>query len=134
MKRGALRAFWIIVIAVVLAPLIGGLAFFVFRVVEAATISDSQDLRDLLVVVAMGTYFVGGPIALVAGVLLAIISFWRTPNLVVILGAIVIANLAILLFQPVVGFGLGGFIINLVTSLFAGTFCWLLFRYRLAKP
>jgi hypothetical protein len=135
MTRGVLyRSFWIIIIAVVVAPLIGGLAFFVFRMVEAMVTSESQNLWDLFVVIALGTgtYVVGGPIASLAGALLAIIALWRTPNLAVILGVIVIANLVILLWQPLIGFGLGGLIINLVSSLFAGTICWLLFRHHLA--
>jgi len=95
--------------------------------IDLAT-SGLDDIKGLFVIVMLGTYAVGGPIALLAGILVAIINLWRLPSLPVIVAAILAANVAVLVFQPVIGFGWGGFFINLATSVFAGTICWLLFR------
>ena len=125
--KAAGRFLMIVLISAVLAPLIGGLAFFAVR----AAI-DADDIKGLFVIVMLGTYAVGRPIALLAGLLVALIDLWRTLNLPVVLGAVIIANVAILVMQPVIGFGWGGFFINLATSVFAGIVCWFLFRQRLS--
>ena len=125
--KAAGRFLMIVLISAVLAPLIGGLAFFAVR----AAI-DADDIKGLFVIVMLGTYAVGRPIALLAGLLVALIDLWRTLNLPVVLGAVIIANVAILVMQPVIGFGWGGFFINLATSVFAGIVWWFLFRQRLS--
>ena len=130
--KAAIHFLLIIVISVVLAPVIGGIAFFAVRAAIDLATTGLDDIKGLFVIVVIGTYAVGGPIALLAGILVAIINLWRLPSLPVILAAILAANVAVLVFQPVIGFGWGGFFINLASSMFAGTICWLLFRRHLS--
>lgn len=118
----------IILISVAVAPLIGAGAFFIVQVAVQAVTTGVDDLLGLLVLFVIGAYIVGGPIALIAGSLVSLVAWWETPSLIVIILAIVVANVVIMLLQPMVGFGLAGFLINVASSLFSGIVCWLLFR------
>ena len=128
----AIRFLMIVLISAALAPSIGGLAFFAVRAAIDLVSSGLSEIRGLFVIVMFGTYAVGGPIALLAGFLVAFFDLWRTPSLPVVLGAIIVANVIILVTQPIIGFGWGGFLINLATSIFAGIVCWLSFRQPLS--
>jgi hypothetical protein len=126
-----MRAAIIVFIAVLLAPPIGGLAFFLFRSIQLIALGEFDDPLGLAVIIALGTYVVGGPIAFVAGALLAAVAQWRMPTLPMVLCVVVIANLVVFLIQPTIGYGFGGFAINLGASLVSGAVCSWLFKRRL---
>ena len=127
------RAAAIVVIAVLAAPPIGGLAFYIFRSVQMIALGEFDDARELAIIITLGTYVVGGPIALVAGILVAAISHWRTPSLPIVLAAVVVGNLAVFWVQPFIGYGVGGFAINLGASLVSAFICWWLVRRLLTR-
>ena len=120
-------------IAVVFAPVIGAIAFIVIQALAAVWTGALDEIPGVIVMAGFGMYPVGGPIALIAGLLVGMIAYWRTPTLVEILVAIVAANVVVLILQPIIGFGMGGFAVNLITSLFAGAVCWWIFRRLLAE-
>jgi MFS family permease len=89
-----------IVIAVVLGPLIAGLAVCLLAVVtnifDAAGATPAADLVGMFVIYILFTYVGGAPIALLAGVLVSIWMIWRPPGLLV---AVVAAIAAIGIFR-----------------------------------
>jgi hypothetical protein len=131
-----------IVIAVVLGPLIAGLAVSLFEV--APTISDVlsgagsspfADLPGLIVLYIMFAYIVGSVIALLAGILVSIWMIWRPPSAIVVTAAAAIATAAYL---GVGALGVLGpveqtnarmnFLFTLVFAVIAANGCWLLTR------
>ena len=130
--KAAIQFLMIVATSVILGPLIGGFVFFVVLAAMDLAASNLDDVKGLFVISMLGTYAVGGPIALVAGILVAVFNCWRLPRLRVILVSIVIANIAVLVAQPIIGFGWGGFFINLAASIFAGSILWFVFRRRLS--
>jgi hypothetical protein len=130
-----------IVIAVVLGPLIAGLAFFLFGVVSnlvthdyPVDFSDADSLKFLLLFIFFA-YFEGGPIALLAGLLVSVWMIRRPPGLVV---AVAAALVAIGLFRLAVEVGMFGtngaplarhnLVLTLVLGIVAAAGCWLLTR------
>jgi len=130
--KAAAQCLAIVLIWVVLAPSIGGFAFFVIRAAIDLVTSGLEDIKGLFVIVMLGAYAVGGPIALLAGLFVATINLRRIPILPIVVMAILVANIAILVVQPIIGFGWRGFFIKLALSVFAGIVCWFLFRGLLA--
>ena len=127
-----------IVIAVVLGPLVAGLAVCIFALSYSVFDQSSGPLADLfplLWVYIMFAYIEGGPVALLAGILVSIWMIWRPPSLAV---AIVAAIAAIGLCYLADGIGMfnpvGGPLVSnnlglmLVFSVMAASICWLLTR------
>lgn len=135
-----------IVVAVVLGPLIAGLAVWVFAVAsdlfdQAPSLSFSDD-GGLLVFYLIMTYFIGWPIALLAGILVSLWTIRRLPSALVVNAAAVIATAV---FMAVAAFGALGpveetngrsnFWFTLVAAVFAANACWLLMRrFALKAP
>jgi hypothetical protein len=130
-----------IVIAVVLGPLIAGLAFLLFGIVSnlvthdyPVDFSDADSLKFLLLFIFFA-YFEGGPIALLAGLLVSVWMIRRPPSFVIV---IVAAVIAIGLFRLAVEIGLFGasgaplvrhnLKLTLVLGIVAAAGCWLLTR------
>jgi hypothetical protein len=130
-RASVLRSAWIVLIAALVAPLIGGVVFFLYQASASLLTGSLTDIGDLAAIIALGVYPVGEPIALLAGVLVGVFALWRTPTLGVILGAIVATNVANFVWQPIMKYSLGGFVINLAASVIAGAVCWWMFRRRL---
>src|SRR5689334_13209574 len=134
MHSKIVRFVLIVAVATVLGPLVGGLGLLAASI--ATDIARGEfvvgDLAAMFRLFLLGAYVVGGVIALVAGILLASLSLWRSPTLPMILAAAAAANLiCFLMMQVGVSYGSAGFAANLAASLFAGTVCWFIFRTRL---
>jgi hypothetical protein len=127
-----------IVIAVVLGPLVAGLIVCLFAIYSDFADQSSETIADLFSVFwvyIMFAYFEGGPVALVAGLLVSIWMIWRQPGLMAVIGA---AIAAIALCYLVDRFGMfnpiGGPLVSnnlgimLVLSIIAAAICWLLTR------
>ena len=128
-----------IAVAVILGPLVAGLAVGLFAIVSylfdplaSFSFSDDGVLLGLDVVFA---YFIGWPIALLAGIL---ISLWMTrnsPNALVVNAAAVAATG---IFMGVAATGVLGpveetngrsnFLFTMVAAIVAANVCWLLMR------
>ncbi len=128
-----------IVIAVLLGPLIAGLAVCLLAV--GTNIFDrtgSLPITDLLPM--FGFYIVfaylhGGVIALLAGILVSIWMTWRPPNAIVAIAAAMIATVGYLGVGALGFLGLAewsnarsNFLLTLVLAVIAADGCWLLTR------
>ena len=133
-----------IVIAVVLGPLIAGLAVTLLAVANnifshAGTLPWAG-LFKMSGVYIVFAYYMGGPIALLAGLLVSLWTVRRPPNLIVVIAAAVIATA---LYMGVGALGVLGpveftnarsnFLSTLVLAVIAATGCWLLMR-RFVRP
>jgi hypothetical protein len=134
MTKKIVRLLAPIVIAVVLGPLIAGLAVTLFAVVtsvfdETGAMSLS-DLKELSIFYIIFAYFIGGAIALLAGILISIWMIWYPPGAIVANAAAVIATVV---YMGVGALGVLGpvdssFLFTLVLAVIAANVCWLLMR------
>jgi hypothetical protein len=134
MTKKIVRLLAPIVIAVVLGPLIAGLAVTLFAVVHSVLYDTGglslADLKELAVFYIIFAYVIGGAIALLAGILVSIWMIWYPPGAIVANAAAVIAT--------VVYMGIGAlgvlwpvdssFLFTLVFAVIAANGCWLLMR------
>ncbi len=137
MKRLA-RLLMPIVVAGVLGPLVAGLIFCLLALYTYVVDPTGTSVADLLTMSGIYiafAYFEGGPIALLAGLLVSIRMIRRPPGLVV---AVAAAIIAVGLFRLAAQIGLlspsGGslvvnnFALTLAVSVVAACVCWLLMR------
>jgi hypothetical protein len=138
-----------IVIAIVLGPLIAGLAVCLFTTIVAIfNQTDALGFVDLLrVLVPMFGFYIavaymaGWQIALLAGLLVSIWMIWRPPTLFVAMAAAVIATSG---YMAVGAVGLLGpeelinarsnFLFTLVLAVIAAAVCWVLTRRFVTAP
>ena len=127
-----------IVVAVVLGPLVAGLIACLFAIYSHFTDSSGEMLGELFSsfwIYITFAYIEGGPVALVAGLLVSIWTLWRPLGLMAVIGA-AIAAIALCyvadqfgMFNPVggplVSNNLG---IMLVLSIIVAGVCWLVTR------
>jgi hypothetical protein len=127
-----------VVIAVVLGPPIAGLAFLLFGIVSNLVTHNypvDADTFKFLPLLILFAYYEGGPIALVAGLLVSIWMIWRPPGLVVVVAAAVVAIGLFRLAVEVGMFGTNGaplarhnLVLTLVLGVVSAAGCWLLTR------
>jgi hypothetical protein len=130
-----------IVIAVVLGPLIAGLALLLFGTVSNLVTHDypvdfsNADAFKFLLVYMLFAYYEGGPIALVAGLLVSIWMIRRPPSFVIVVAAAIVAIGLFRLAVEVGMFGTNGaplarhnLVLTLVLGIVAAAGCWLLTR------
>ena len=132
----AVRLLMPIVVAVVLGPLIAGLAVCVLLI--AGNLFDPTgslvDLFKAFVVYIIFAYISGGAIALLAGILVSLWMISRPPNLIVVVAAAAIAAVVYLglgklgLFSPMILTNERGFLMIIPLAMFAAAGCWLLTR------
>ena len=128
-----------IVVAVVLGPLVAGVAVALFAAASAlfdplASLSFSDD-GFLVVFDVVMAYYIGWPIALLAGVLVSLWMLRSPPNALAVNAAAVLATAG---FMGVAATGVLGaveqfngrsnFLFTLVAALVAANVCWLLMR------
>jgi hypothetical protein len=128
-----------IVVAVILGPLVAGLAIGLFAIalelfdpLASLSFSDDGFLVGFDIVMA---YYIGWPIALLAGVLVSLCMMRRPPSALAVNAAAVIATAA---FMGIAALGVLGaveqfngrsnFLFTLVAALVAANGCWLLMR------
>jgi len=94
--RTAVRFIMPIVIAVMLGPLVAGLALGLLAICTdildhtfSLSIADLFSMFGVYIVIA---YLTGGVVALVAGILVSIWTLWRPPTMMVVIAAAVIAT------------------------------------------
>lgn len=124
-----------IVVAVVLGPLIAGLALWIFMIVlsvrDPSTMLPIAGLFTWLYVYVASAYILGGAIALLAGILVSIWMLSRPPSLIVVVVAAVIAT-AVYLGGEAVGLlpaeAARGFPLTFTLAVIAAIGCWLLMR------
>jgi len=128
-----------IVVSTLLGPLVPGLAIFFAIATLQATRSelDLSSVSDLLLLVLVGAYLMGGVIALVAGMFIAIASLWYRTTLKTTLLAAVAANvfcyLATFVHSGISGpFPFSALLMSLALSLISAALCWLLLRRHFA--
>jgi len=129
-----------IVVSTLLGPLVPGLAIFFAIAALQATRSELSlsSVSDLLLLVLVGAYLIGGVIALVAGMFIAIASLWYRTTLKTTLLAAVAANvlcytLATFAHSGTSGpFPFGALLVSLALSLISAALCWLLLRRHFA--
>jgi hypothetical protein len=141
MTNKIVRLLMPIVIAVVLGPLVAGLAVCLFALANITTAFGGPgwlsiaDLQGLFVSYIMFAYIVGSVIALLAGILVSIWMIWRPPSAIVVTAAAAIATAAYL---GVGALGVLGpveqtnarmnFLFTSVFAVIAANGCWLLTR------
>jgi len=138
-RKTFIRLLMPIVIAVVLGPLIAGLAISLFAVFTSI-FSDTAalqftDVMAMSVFYIMFAYLIGGAIALLAGILVSIWMIWYSPSAVVVTAAAVIATAV---YMGIGALGVLGpvewnnarsnFLFTLVLAVIAANVCWLLTR------
>jgi hypothetical protein len=131
-----------IVIAVVLGPLAVSVTFWlldlasnVFHMLDPESGISLADFPGFLVFLVIMSYFIGGPIALLAGVLVSLWMIRRPPSAFIVNAAAVIATIV---FMGVAATGVLGpveetngrsnFFFMLVGAIFAANVCWLVMR------
>jgi len=134
MTKKIVRLLAPIVIAVVLGPLIAGLAVTLFAVVHSVLYDTGglslADLKELAVFYIIFAYVIGGAIALLAGILVSIWMIWYPPGAIVANAAAAIATIvymgigALGVLEPVDS----SFLFTLVFAVIAANGCWLLMR------
>lgn len=125
-----------IVIAVVLGPLIAGLALCLLAISNTLDHTVSLPIADLfstLWVCIVIAYLSGGAVALMAGILVSMWMLWRPPNAIVVMAAAAIATAGYLgvgalgfLSPAQYGDVRGNFLFALVFAVIAAAGCWLL--------
>jgi hypothetical protein len=127
-----------VAIAVVLGPLVAGVAIGLFaaavEMFSTASLSIA-DHADLLLFYSIMAYFIGWPVALLAGVLVSLWMIRRPPSGLVVNATAVIATAV---FMGVAATGVLGpveetngrsnFLFTLVAAVVAANVCWLLMR------
>jgi len=132
-----------IVIAVVLRPLVAGIAIGLFaaalEMVSTASLS-LADHADLLLFYSIMAYFIGWPVALLAGFLVSLWMIWRPPSALIVNAVAVIATVVFMgaaatgVFGPVEETnGRSNFLFTLVAAIVAANLCWLLMRHFALK-
>ena len=131
-----------VVIATLLGPLIvGGAVFLVFvATLIAQSGFSAAEIGKLFILLVGAAYFGGSVIAFVAGTIVAVVALRRQVTFVVIIAAIVVANIGyfavtepeIIFYSADLTTPLERLVGNLAYSAFAATICWLLFP-RLLK-
>jgi len=123
-----------VVIAVVLGPLVAGLAVTVFAVItsvfDETGMMSFSDLKELSVFYIVFAYVIGGAIALLAGILVSIWMIWHPPSAIVVTAAAMIATVV---YMGIGALGVLGpvdssFLFTLVFAVIAANVCWLLMR------
>jgi hypothetical protein len=131
-----------IVVAVVLGPLAVSITFWlldlasnVFRLLDPQSGITLADYPGFLVFLVIMSYFIGGPIALLAGLLVSLWMIRRPPSALVVNAAAVIATLV---FMAVAATGILGpveetngrsnLLFMLVGAVFAANVCWFVMR------
>jgi hypothetical protein len=128
-----------IVIAVVLGPLIAGLAVCLLLVVtnifDPSAALPMADLFKMFGVYIIFAYLGGSAIALLAGILVSIWMIWRPPSAIVVIAAAVIATAVYMGVGALGSLGMtewsnarSNFLFTLVLAVIAATVCWLLTR------
>jgi len=144
--RKLVRLLMPIVIAVVLGPLIAGLAVclvaLVTNIFDPAGAMPAADLFVMFAIYILFAYVEGAPIALLAGILVSLWMIRRPPGLLV---AVVAAAAAIGIFRlaaEIAWFGPGAgstvrnnFLLTLGLAILAAAVCWLLTRrFAIERP
>jgi hypothetical protein len=126
-----------IVVAVVLGPLIAGLAIWIFAVVLAllnpSTALPIADVFTVLYVYVLVAYILGVWIALLAGILVSIWMLSRPPSLIVVIAAAIVATAA---YQGLGALGVvpaedarsSNLLLTFALAVIAAIGCWLLMR------
>jgi hypothetical protein len=128
-----------ILVAVVLGPLVAGIAVWLFAIAsnlsDPATSLPFADFGGLLVLYVIMAYFIGGPVALLAGLLVSLWMIRRPPNVLVVNAAAVIATgvfmgiAALGVLGPVEeNHGRSNFLFTLALAVVSANICWLLMR------
>jgi hypothetical protein len=128
-----------VVVAVGLGPLVVSIGLWLVNTASGLLDAESSlslaDYRGALVFVVILTYFIGWPIALLAGVLVSLWMIRRPPSALAVNAAAVIATVAFMgvsalgVFGPVEQFnGRSNLLFTLVAALVAANVCWLLMR------
>jgi hypothetical protein len=133
-----------IVVAAVPGPLAVSVSLWLFGVASdvfnpASSVSFADE-RGALVFDVIMAYFIGGPIALLAGLLVSLWMIWRPPSVLAVNAAAMIATAV---FMTVASTGVLGpvedtngrsnFLFMMVAAVFAANVCWLLMR-RFLRP
>jgi hypothetical protein len=128
-----------IAIAVVVGPLVVSLSLWTFDVAkelfDPASSVSLADERGALVFVVIMAYFIGAPIAFIAGLLVSLWMIRRPPSALAVNGAAVVATVG---FMVVAATGVLGpveetngrsnMVFMLVAAVFAANVCWFLTR------
>jgi len=123
-----------VVIAVVLGPLVAGLAVTVFAVItsvfDETGMMSFSDLKELSVFYIVFAYVIGGAIASLAGILVSVWMIWYPPGAIVANAAAMIATVV---YMGIGALGVLGpvdssFLFTLVFAVIAANVCWLLMR------
>jgi hypothetical protein len=128
-----------IVVAVGLGPLVVSIGLWLVNTASGLLDAESSlsfaDYRGALVFVVILTYFIGWPIALLAGILVSLWMIRRPPSALAVNAAAVIATVlfmgvsALGVFGPVEQFnGRSNMLFTLIAALVAANVCWLLMR------
>jgi hypothetical protein len=133
--RKFVRLLMPIVVAVMVGPLIGGLIFCLLAI-YTSFFDPATPVADLFVMFGIyigGAYLIGGPVALLAGLLVSIWMIWRQPSFVAV-NAAAIAAIGLCFLSdriglsgpiPIVSNNLG---LMLAVAIIAANVCWLLTR------
>lgn len=127
-----------VLIAVVLGPLVAGVTVGLFaaalEMLSTASLSLAEH-ADLLLFYSIMAYFIGWPVALLAGLLVSLWMIRRPPNALIVNAAAVIATV---IFMGVAATGVLGpmeetngrsnLLFTLVLAVVAANVCWLLMR------
>ena len=132
-----------IIVAVILGPLAVSVPLWLANIASDLFNHESSSLADdggLLVFLVIMTYFIGWPIALLAGLLVSLWMIRRPPSLLAVNAAAVIATV---FFMGVAATGILGpveenngcsnLLFTLVAAIFAANVCWFL-MLRLLRP
>ena len=131
-----------LVVAVVLGPLAVSITFWlldlasnVFRLLDPQSGITLADYPGFLVFLVIMSYFIGGPIALLAGLLVSLWMIRRPPTALVVNAAAVIATIV---FMGIAATGVLGpveetngrsnLLFMLVGAVFAANVCWFVMR------
>jgi len=125
-----------ILIAVILGPLIAGLAVGLFAVGNSIFNADiDATVLGMFPIYIIFAYAIGWPIAFIAGVLISLWMLARAPSFIVVIAAAVIATAV---YMGIGALGMLGpveytnahsnFVFTLVAAMIAASGCWLLTR------
>ena len=129
----------IIVVATILGPLIAGVSIFMVGAIvvlvqgglgAAGLGGIVASLPELLVEMVGAAYIGGGIIAFVAGAIVGMWTLMRQPTIVVVVGAVVAANLLFyILYEPGAfmsdgGASIASIFMSTVISIYAAVVCW----------
>jgi hypothetical protein len=138
LQHPVMRALVIVVFAVVLGPLIAGVSVFLFSLMATGSYAHPvwSELASRLGVMVGSAYLLGWPIALTAGVLVAMWNRSRPVTFGVVLGATALADVIFTAMAVVSGapLALSNFFFVLVAALWAATVCWYLAGRLLERP